>query len=547
MILICQNLRNNLQHPNEYIRGVTLRFLCRIKEEDIIEPLVSSILANLEHRHSYVRRNAVLAISSIYCLPKGELMLQDAPETIEQLLENEQDLSARRNAFMMLTEHAQDRAVKYLREHVDQISNWGDLLQMAVLDLIMKVCRSKPAEKGKYLKIIISLLQSKHSAVVYECAVALVQLSQAPTAIRAAANCLCDLLVSHTDNNVKLILLDRIFELKERHRDVMQEVLMDILRALVSPNLDIKRKTLDIAMDLITPRNISEVVTLLKKELLKTQDKDMEKAGEYRQILIHSIHACAMRFHDVASNVVHVLMDFLGDSNTASALDVMFFVREILQTNPNLRVSILQQLQDSFSQIRSSRVCSCALWILGEFSTSAQEMGNALDVIKESIGSLPLVPQETSQDAEDGENADEAAQPTETPAVPTSSRPAVLVDGTYATQTSAVETAAMVEDPFDSSPNIRSLIMGGDFFVGSVCSAALTKMALRLSTEGLAPKPATNKFLAQSILLVASMLRLGKSKSTVNPIDADNADRMGICLRVMAGPQSELSKIWLVS
>ncbi len=24
-ILICQNLRNNLQHPNEYIRGVTLR------------------------------------------------------------------------------------------------------------------------------------------------------------------------------------------------------------------------------------------------------------------------------------------------------------------------------------------------------------------------------------------------------------------------------------------------------------------------------------------------------------------------------------------
>ena len=65
MILICQNLRNNLQHPNEYIRGVTLRFLCRIKEEEILEPLVPSILANLEHRHSYVRRNAVLAINAL--------------------------------------------------------------------------------------------------------------------------------------------------------------------------------------------------------------------------------------------------------------------------------------------------------------------------------------------------------------------------------------------------------------------------------------------------------------------------------------------------
>lgn len=35
-ILICQNLRNNLQHPNEYLRGATLRFLCRIREEEIL-------------------------------------------------------------------------------------------------------------------------------------------------------------------------------------------------------------------------------------------------------------------------------------------------------------------------------------------------------------------------------------------------------------------------------------------------------------------------------------------------------------------------------
>ena len=75
-ILICQNLRNNLQHPNEYLRGATLRFLCRIHEEEILEPLIPSILANLEHRHSFVRRNAVLAINALYRLPKGELILQ---------------------------------------------------------------------------------------------------------------------------------------------------------------------------------------------------------------------------------------------------------------------------------------------------------------------------------------------------------------------------------------------------------------------------------------------------------------------------------------
>lgn len=43
MILLCNALRNDLQHPNEYVRGVTLRFLCRINEAEILEPLVPSV------------------------------------------------------------------------------------------------------------------------------------------------------------------------------------------------------------------------------------------------------------------------------------------------------------------------------------------------------------------------------------------------------------------------------------------------------------------------------------------------------------------------
>ena len=43
-----------------------------------------------------------------------------------------------------------------------------------------------------------------------QCAVTLVSLSNAPTAIAAAANCYCQMLVSQSDNNVKLIVLDRL-------------------------------------------------------------------------------------------------------------------------------------------------------------------------------------------------------------------------------------------------------------------------------------------------------------------------------------------------
>ena len=47
-----------------------------------------------------------------------------------------------------------------------------------------------------------------------------------------------------------------------------------------------------------------------------------EKSGEYRQMLVQAVHTCAIKFPDVAGSVVHLLMDFLGDTNSASAFDV---------------------------------------------------------------------------------------------------------------------------------------------------------------------------------------------------------------------------------
>ncbi|URE20520.1 hypothetical protein MUK42_11785 [Musa troglodytarum] len=549
MILICQNLRNNLQHPNEYIRGVTLRFLCRLSEPEILEPLVPSVLANLDHRHPFIRRHALLAVAAIYRLPgqAGEQLLPDAPELVEKTLSSEQDLSARRNAFLMLASCAQPRAVTYLLSHADHVPDWGDLLQMAALDLIRKVCRSNPAEKGKYIKIIISLLNSSSAAVVYECASTLVSLSSAPTAIRAAANTYCQLLLTQSDNNVKLIVLDRLNELKSSHRELMVEMIMDVLRALPSPNLDIRRKTLDIALELITSRNVDEVVLTLKKEVVKTQSTELEKNGEYRQMLVQAIHSCAIKFPEVASTVVHLLMDFLGDTNVASAVDVALFVREIIETNPKLRVSIITRLLDTFYQIRAARVCSCALWIIGEYCLSLSEVESGITTIKQCLGDLPFY---TS--TEEGEVVDASKKPQQVNLSGTvsSRRPVVLADGTYATQSAASETAmsapTVLPGSLGSPGNLRSLILSGDFFVGAVIACTLTKLVLRLE-EVQPSKAEVNKACTGALLIMTSMLQLGQSTFLPHPIDNDSYDRIVLCIRLLCNTGDEVRRIWLQS
>ncbi|KGN58492.1 coatomer subunit beta-1 [Cucumis sativus] len=546
MILICQNLRNNLQHPNEYIRGVTLRFLCRLNETEIIEPLIPSILTNLEHRHPFVRRNAVLAVMSVYKLPQGEQLLDSAPEIIEKFLTSEQDNSSKRNAFLMLFNCAQERAINYLFTNIDRMTDWGEQLQMVVLELIRKVCRANKAEKGKYIKIIISLLNAPSTAVIYECAGTLVSLSSAPTAIRAAANTYCQLLLSQSDNNVKLIVLDRLNELKTSHREIMVELVMDVLRALSSPNLDIRRKTIDIALELITPRNIDEVVMSLKKEVVKTQSGEHEKNGEYRQMLVQAIHTCAIKFPEVASTVVHLLMDFLSDTNVASAMDVVVFVREIIETNPKLRVSIITRLLDTFYQIRAARVCSCALWIIGEYCLSLSEVESGISTIKTCLGDLPFY---TASEEGEAQESSKTSQQVSSTTV-SSRRPAILADGTYATQSAALETAmsppTLVQGSLSSIGNLRSLILSGDFFLGAVVACTLTKLVLRLE-EVQPSKVEVNRTFTQALLIMVSMLQLGESSFLPHPIDSDSRDRIVLCIRLLSNTGDEVRKIWLQS
>lgn len=54
--------------------------------------------------------------------------------------------------------------------------------------------------------------------------------------------------MKESDNNVKLIVLDRLIALKEHpaHERVLQDLVMDVLRVLASPDLEVRKKTLNL-------------------------------------------------------------------------------------------------------------------------------------------------------------------------------------------------------------------------------------------------------------------------------------------------------------
>ncbi|TDH68516.1 hypothetical protein CCR75_000474 [Bremia lactucae] len=548
MILVCNALLNDLNHPNEYIRGCMLRFLCKIKEKDILEPLKDAVKSNLTHRHSYVRKNAVMTVYMMY-KTSGDLLIPDAPELIERFILNESDLAARRNAFIMLNDCAQDRAVVFLMNAMDQVPKFGDGFSLVILETTRKVCRQDPAQKARFVRCVFQLLNSSSPAVSYEAAWTLVTLSAAPTAVRAAAKTYCGLLNSQSDNNVKLIVLDRLADLKKYHTKVLQEILMDIMRALSSPNLDICKKVLEIAMDLVSVRNIDEVVTHLKREVVKTQDKTREKAGEYRQLLIKAIHACAVKFPEVANAVVHLLMEFLNQPD--GAMDVILFVRAMCESHPDLRESVLQKLMISFSDISLAKVYRVGLWILGEYATLPHVGGTedetsvfeAASTIFTAIGSLPLAA-ETSLKA-----STESPEGAENPAIAGTAyansvtKSVVLADGTYATETSYAAPAAKAAiSEEDTAPGLRRLLLSGDFFLGAAVASTLTKLCLRVSNGNVASATARNatikKLVMDSARCMCAIVASGQSKASQHEIDQDSVRRILMSVRVLLDPAS---------
>ncbi|TVY27477.1 Coatomer subunit beta [Lachnellula hyalina] len=538
MILVCNGIRNDLQHPNEYIRGNTLRFLCKLRETELIEPLLSSARGCLEHRHAYVRKSAVFAVASIF--QHSESLIPDAPELIATFLEGESDHTCKRNAFAALVSISHDKALAYLSSVFDGIPNADELLQLVELEFIRKDAVQNSQNKARYLRLIFDLLDAGASTVVYEAASSLTALTSNPVAVKAAAAKFIELSIKEADNNVKLIVLDRVDHLRQKNEGVLDDLTMEILRVLSSPDIDVRRKALAIALEMVSSKNVEEVVLLLKKELTKTVDQEYEKNNEYRQLLIHSIHQCAIKFSEVAESVVGLLMDFIADFNNTSAVDVISFVKEVVEKFPKLRPSIVERLVSTLSEVRAGKVYRGALWIVGEYSLEANDIRDAWKRIRASLGEIPILASEQRLLDEVAEGLEPRKEPEQvnghSKAAPTGSR-RVLADGTYATEsalTSQSAAAAKLEAvKAAQKPPLRQLILDGDYYLASVLSSTLTKLVMRHS-EISKDEARTNALRAEAMLIMISIIRVGQSQFVKAPIDEDSVDRIMSCVRSLA-------------
>ncbi|OBA23951.1 Coatomer, beta subunit [Metschnikowia bicuspidata var. bicuspidata NRRL YB-4993] len=525
MILVCNAIQHDLQHPNEYIRGNTLRFLCKLKEPELLETLVPNVRQCLLHRHAYVRKNAVFALYSIYKV--SDHLIPDAPALISGFLTEEFDSVCKRNAFVCLGELDRSAALQFMQDDVYSIENLDPILQLAFVEFIRKDANSSSSSKLQYAILIGAILETSSDVVVYEAAITLTVLSTSSQSIVLAGSKFVELATKETDNNVKIITLERINELNKKHPGLLHGLSLDILGVLSTQDITVRRKALEVTLLLISSRNVEDVVKLLKNELHRSSSSTDDKSSEYRQLLVNAIHQLAINFGEVATNVIDLLLESMGDLSTSAASDVITFVKEVVEKFPNSKGMIIKKLVTSMTGVKSGKVYRGALWILGEYSEDEPSIKESWKFLRSSIGEVPIFADEEKH----GDDVKESSDPAEhASAGNTRKGPIILPDGTYATE-NALTTAHASSDNEDEFP-IRKLVLTGDFYLASVLSSTFVKLVLRLERLQTTEKH-LNALKAEALLIMVSILRFGESAFTPKKIDEDSADRILACVKFL--------------
>jgi len=134
----------------------------------------------------------------------------------------------------------------------------------------------------------------------------------------------------------------------------------------------------------------------------------------------------------------------------------------VVEKFPALRNSITDHLIRTLPEIKSGKVYRGVLWILGEYVESADEIVETFQEVRKVLGEIPILAAEqrllddASLEDEEGDEKKESV----------TTKPKVLADGTYATETAYSSTASARLEAVKAAnkPPLRSM-----FFVWTPC------------------------------------------------------------------------------
>ncbi|CAN6197432.1 unnamed protein product [Urochloa humidicola] len=275
-----------------------------------------------------------------------------------------------------------DSAFLRIQRHGSMVRMFTVPDQLTVVKVMCMFFRSSPGiiNDTRCVRAFASLMLSPHAAVVCACAGALPSLSLVvPGFGFTMTRAYCHILKvlppqSSLQISSVVLILERLKQISTTMVDHpgFKDLSMDVLGALANCNFAVRKKLLNLAVSLLTPGNVRDVLLFLKNELDLAATAN--NTIEYQQMLEEAIRECHSAYPES-------IMRFVHDPVYPVFVDCFRYIKDIMDRSPMLRAQLLRGLLRALRHVKSSPVCAAAVWAISVCSEPHSEALGTMDAI----------------------------------------------------------------------------------------------------------------------------------------------------------------------
>ncbi|KAH9873330.1 hypothetical protein J1614_005728 [Plenodomus biglobosus] len=390
LTLVTNSLKNDLNHPNQYIVGLALCTLGNIASVEMARDLFPEVETIISSANPYIRRKAALCAMRIcrkvpdlqeHFLEKAKLLLQDRNHgvllcgitLVANLCEADEaddDEQGVRDIFKPVVP-ALVKILKglsssgYAPEH-DVTGITDPFLQCKLLQLLRVLARGDAQVSEQINDILAQVATNTDSSknvgnsILYEAVLTILDI-EADSGLRVLGVNILGKFLSNRDNNIRYVALNTLIKVVAVEPNAVQRHRNTILDCLRDPDISIRRRALDLSFTLI---NESNVRVLIRELLAFLEVAD----NEFKPVMTSQIGVAADRFAPNKRWHVDTMLRVLKLAGNYVKEQILSSFVRLIATTPDLQTYSVQKLYAALKEdITQEGLTLAGSWVIGEY------------------------------------------------------------------------------------------------------------------------------------------------------------------------------------
>ena len=545
IILVCNGIRKDLDSPNEYIRGRTLRLLTKLPYKEILENVKAAVFDNIKHTHPYVKSNAIMCILSFIDNFGVDIVPDSLPDDLKDIIVKDTDTATRRNAYVLYSRISPMESLSLTQEIMEnnEISELGDLFALCIVENLRKLNKIFPQKSSTFIHLLLELSVHKSHSVLFEIGSLLLEISSNPNIVSSAVNILCSLLHEERDNNTLIIILKKLYGIKNRHGEILQEQILTFAN-LINLNyaIELRKLSFELIDELISESTITQVFD--KFINIFTQLNSVNES-EFTIDLKNSMLKCMLKNIIKFPEIDKLYPLFVLEKNLTFKKDKLYVygqinsIRELFtvyskkddEKCQNIIKEMLNKIIKLFEEIDQYEIMETCIWSLANYSNELPLLKQTFDLVMKNLGDLDFE-RENDEIVENPEESGSKSDNTKK----TITKTVVLPDGTYGTVTQILDVKEIKKQK--EIKYLRRFLLETTFYFSANLVSGLTNIIFKMKKLGF---DKYNIYYFNAINIICSILKMNSKLVYKDP---DNTNHIQMCLKFLLTNNDTIYEEW---